>query len=215
MRVWEENIANAWLPYTNIHNQTYLHLLRHCTLYYLVCTNISWGDWCRSCRHKRRMKYVRIASFSFSGFKSKLASDICRYTGSLVGRDFKVVAQIAPFILLPYVEDKEKTNLAGSFKGSLYSKNFLLIFIWHYMFFRFSKCLIVTRLLPLRCHITGRYVNHSLMQLRKDALRCWRNQRFIYCYICLIICMTLGRQLHTIQRGTFFQNPFVENIYQC
>ena len=51
----------------------------------------------------------RIASFSFSGFKSKLASDICRYhTGSLVGQDFKIVAQIAPFILLPYVEDKEK-----------------------------------------------------------------------------------------------------------
>ena len=50
----------------------------------------------------------RIASFSFSGFKSKLASDICRYTGSLVGQDFKIVAEIAPFILLPYVEDKEK-----------------------------------------------------------------------------------------------------------
>ena len=50
----------------------------------------------------------RIASFSFSGFKFKLASEICRYTGSLVGRDFKVIAQMAPFILLPYVEDKEK-----------------------------------------------------------------------------------------------------------
>ena len=112
----------------------------------------------------------RITSFSFSGFKSKLASDICHYTGSLVGRDFKIVAQIAPFILLPCVEDKEKPIWLALSKVHYTEK-----LPYHYItlhFFRFSKYLIVTRLLPLRCHITGRYVNHSLMQLRKDALRC-------------------------------------------
>lgn len=51
---------------------------------------------------------ARIAAFSFSGFKAKLSSDICRYVGSLVGRDFKAVAQVAPFILAPYMKENEK-----------------------------------------------------------------------------------------------------------
>ena len=51
---------------------------------------------------------ARIAAFLFSGFKVKLSSDICRYVGSLVGRDFKAVAQMAPFVLTPYMDDNEK-----------------------------------------------------------------------------------------------------------
>lgn len=51
---------------------------------------------------------ARIKAFSFSGFKSKLTSDICHYVGSLVGRDFKMVAQVAPFILAPYFDVEEK-----------------------------------------------------------------------------------------------------------
>ena len=51
---------------------------------------------------------ARIKAFSFSGFKTKLTSDICHYVGSLVGRDFKMVAQVAPFILAPYMDVNEK-----------------------------------------------------------------------------------------------------------
>lgn len=52
--------------------------------------------------------HARIKAFSFSGFKTKLTSDMCRYVGSLVGRDFKMVAQVAPFILAHYMDVKEK-----------------------------------------------------------------------------------------------------------
>ena len=51
---------------------------------------------------------ARIASFPSSGLQYKVTSDICRYTGSLVGRDFKSIAQMAPFILMPHVDEKEK-----------------------------------------------------------------------------------------------------------
>ena len=51
---------------------------------------------------------ARIASFPSSGLQYKVTSDVCRYTGSLVGRDFKSLAQMAPFVLIPYVDEKEK-----------------------------------------------------------------------------------------------------------
>ena len=37
-----------------------------------------------------------------------IAGHICHYVGSLVGRDFKMVAQVAPFILAPYMDVNEK-----------------------------------------------------------------------------------------------------------
>ena len=51
---------------------------------------------------------ARIKAFSFSSFKNKLTSDICHYVRSLAGRDFKMVAQVAPFILAPYMDVNEK-----------------------------------------------------------------------------------------------------------
>ena len=51
---------------------------------------------------------ARIASFPSSGLQYKVTSDVCRYTGSLVGRDFKSLAQMAPFVLMPYIDEKEK-----------------------------------------------------------------------------------------------------------
>ena len=51
---------------------------------------------------------ARIASFPSSGLQYKVTSDVCRYTGSLVGRDFKSLAQMAPFVLIPYVDENEK-----------------------------------------------------------------------------------------------------------
>ena len=60
------------------------------------------------------MKYVQGSLHSHFLDSSPSLQVTCRYTGSLVGRDFKVVAQITPFILLPCVEDKEPIWLALS-----------------------------------------------------------------------------------------------------
>ena len=55
----------------------------------------------------------------------KLTSDIlCHYVGSLVGRDFKIVAQVAPFILAPYMDVNEKDVWLSLSKVGL-SKNYL------------------------------------------------------------------------------------------
>lgn len=51
---------------------------------------------------------ARIRAFSYTGFKTRLSTDICKYSGSLVGRDFKVLAQMALFVLMPYIEPAEK-----------------------------------------------------------------------------------------------------------
>ena len=51
---------------------------------------------------------ARIASFPSSGLQYKVTSDVCRYTGSLVGHDFKSLAQMVPFVLMPYIDEKEK-----------------------------------------------------------------------------------------------------------
>ena len=44
-----------------------------------------------------------------------MSSNITRYSQSFVGRDFKVWAQLAPFILAPYLTS-EQLKLAQSFK---------------------------------------------------------------------------------------------------
>lgn len=51
---------------------------------------------------------ARVSSFPSSGLKYKVKSNICRYVGSLVGRDFKSIGQMAPFVLMPYVHEVEK-----------------------------------------------------------------------------------------------------------
>jgi len=46
---------------------------------------------------------ARILSFNHSGFTARLTSNVTRYSQSFVGRDFKLWAQMAPFILKPYL----------------------------------------------------------------------------------------------------------------
>lgn len=65
---------------------------------------------------------ARIQSFTFSGFRHKLTGNVCRYVffwmyikyvcsfryvGSLVGRDFKAFAQLALFVIGPYLNEFE------------------------------------------------------------------------------------------------------------
>lgn len=51
---------------------------------------------------------ARLFSFDFSGFKVKLSRDISRHYKSFVGRDFKSFAQLALFILGPYLSAEQK-----------------------------------------------------------------------------------------------------------
>ena len=76
---------------------------------------------------------ARIAAFSFSGFKAKLSSDICRYVGSLVGRDFKAVAQVAPFILAPYMKENEKKVWLSLSKVSYSTKKVLKKYMYTFL----------------------------------------------------------------------------------
>ena len=50
---------------------------------------------------------ARISSFNYSGFSGQLTSNVTRYSQSFVGRDFKLWAQMAPFILYPYLSTVE------------------------------------------------------------------------------------------------------------
>lgn len=67
---------------------------------------------------------ARVLSFPSSGLKYKVKSNICRYVGSLVGRDFKSIAQMAPFVLMPYADEMEKPVWLALSK--VYTGTFLL-----------------------------------------------------------------------------------------
>ena len=49
---------------------------------------------------------ARIRAFNFSGFRAKLVGNV-RYHQSFVGRDYKAWAQMAPFVLFPYVAENK------------------------------------------------------------------------------------------------------------
>ena len=51
---------------------------------------------------------ARVSSLDFSGFETKLGYNLCKHFRSFVGRDFKALAQIALFLLSPYMSAEEK-----------------------------------------------------------------------------------------------------------
>ncbi len=50
---------------------------------------------------------ARMRAFNNSGFKVRVHGNITKYFGSFVGRDFKAWAQMALFIIGPYLDDDE------------------------------------------------------------------------------------------------------------
>eukprot|EP00731_Ephydatia_muelleri_P019835 Em0012g660a len=56
---------------------------------------------------QRKEIQARISSFSFSGFDMKLSRNVAKYFKSFVGRDFKILAQLALFVLPPYLTPGE------------------------------------------------------------------------------------------------------------
>ena len=57
-------------------------------------------------QHKKEI-LARISVFDYSGFERRLTGNVCRYHKSFVGRDYKLWAQMAVFILEPYLEQEE------------------------------------------------------------------------------------------------------------
>lgn len=55
--------------------------------------------------HKEEVE-AEVAHLNYSGFKLKVCGNITRHCGSFVGRDYKACAQMAPFIISPYVTVK-------------------------------------------------------------------------------------------------------------
>ena len=50
---------------------------------------------------------ARIACVNYSSIEGHMSSDITRHSQSFLGRDFKVWAQMAPFILSPFLTPDE------------------------------------------------------------------------------------------------------------
>ena len=51
---------------------------------------------------------AKIASFPSSGMSLSLSPGIVHHHQSFVGKDFKALAEMAPFVLWNYLDDKEK-----------------------------------------------------------------------------------------------------------
>lgn len=51
---------------------------------------------------------ARVRAFNYSGFKVKLMGNVIRHHQSFVGRDYKAWAQMALFIIYPYLSASER-----------------------------------------------------------------------------------------------------------
>ena len=51
---------------------------------------------------------ARVGEFNTSGFASKLSTNICKHYKSFHGRDFKIFAQMAIFIVWEYLDEVQQ-----------------------------------------------------------------------------------------------------------
>lgn len=51
---------------------------------------------------------ARIRSFNYSGFGGRLIGNVVHHHKSFVGRDYKAWAQMALYIIYPYLSDNDK-----------------------------------------------------------------------------------------------------------
>ena len=63
---------------------------------------------------------ARIRAFNFSGFRAKLVGNVVRYHQSFVGHDYKAWAQMAPFVLFPYLAEEHRKLWLALSKVSLF-----------------------------------------------------------------------------------------------
>ena len=80
-----------------------------------------------------------ISSFNHSGFTARLTSNVTRYSQSFVGRDFKLWAQIAAFILKPYLAAGDLELWIALFKCTLQALHSFLSKAL-YILYTFLRC---------------------------------------------------------------------------
>ena len=61
----------------------------------------------RLSKAQKKELLARIRAFNLSGFQDKVHGNVCNHFKSFVGRDFKAWAQMAIFILSPYLNSEE------------------------------------------------------------------------------------------------------------
>ena len=72
---------------------------------------------------------ARIRAFNFSGFRAKLIGNIVRYHQSFVWRDYKAWAQMAPFVLFPYLAEEHRKLWLALSKVSLFLRANVIIIV--------------------------------------------------------------------------------------
>ena len=82
---------------------------------------------------------ARVKAFSTSGFKVRMYGNVCHYYQSFVGRDFKAWAQMAVFILSPYLDDARKKVLLSLSKVHMCNASFIY---QNYIYPGVSYCLL-------------------------------------------------------------------------
>eukprot|EP00731_Ephydatia_muelleri_P014532 Em0008g252a len=119
---------------------------------------------------QRKEIQARISSFSFSGFDMKLSRNVAKYFKSFVGRDFKILAQLALFVLPPYLTPGETEvwfALSKVFKF-VYCDTFLPEMVDVYK----SQCLAFTHAVERNCPELRRKLKiHILLHLPDDMLQ--------------------------------------------
>lgn len=121
---------------------------------------------------------ARIASFPSSGLQYEVTSDICRYTGSLVGRDFKSIAQMGPFILMPHVDEKEKPVWLALSKVNVLKLLMILLYILMLKIFKITYCK------PFKLSDLPQYEElcaSFVSAVKLGVHNCSTNPRFTYC----------------------------------
>eukprot|EP00731_Ephydatia_muelleri_P037838 Em0575g5a len=115
-------------------------------------------------------KFSSNSSFSFSGFDMKLSRNVAKYFKSFVGRDFKILAQLALFVLPPYLTPGETEvwfALSKVFKF-VYCDTFLPEMVDVYK----SQCLAFTHAVERNCPELRRKLKiHILLHLPDDMLQ--------------------------------------------
>lgn len=128
-----------------------------------------------SARQKEEV-LARVRAFNTSGFKVKMYGNVCRHYKSFVGRDFKGWAQMALFIVGPYLNDGQKQVLLTFSKVNtiLRVQRACINFFVSCRYFRLH----IVNSSPCQCMRSGlESVWHLLEPLRHICLSYFRSRR--------------------------------------
>lgn len=121
-------------------------------------------------RGQKEEVLARVRAFNYSGFRVRLFGNVIHHHQSFVGRDYKAWAQMALFIIYPYLKNEDKTVwLALSKVNNL--KAHLGVYLL-FLVFRFLRLPTVTTTTHLRLLSGTISVNSLWMLLVSIGERC-------------------------------------------